>query len=69
MPTLDPQDLPEFTRADVAAQLCVTERQIARWTSERKIAVVYMGTSPRYTPRAVAEFIARSTKPAEDGAE
>lgn len=66
LPGVLPAELvPTLTRADVAALLHATERQVARWTAQRRIAVVHLGTSPRYTPRAVADFLAQATKPAE----
>lgn len=62
---LNPDDLPKLTQDDVAAALGASRRQVARWTAQGRLAVVRMGTAPRYTARAIREFIERSTTPAD----
>lgn len=61
-----PTPPPLLTRAEVARQLNLTERQVAEHSQRERLACVRLGRVVRYTQQAVDDFIAACTVPASE---
>ena len=60
-------DMKLLTPSQVAALLGVSRPMIYKLMKAKELDIVRVGTSPRFEPQAIQDYIERQRKPAHDG--